>query len=71
LNPPEAAILGVGAVQKKAVVVNDEVQIRPILPLSLAMDHRAIDGAPAAQFFARLKGLLETPCRQRIMDIAF
>jgi pyruvate dehydrogenase E2 component (dihydrolipoamide acetyltransferase) len=71
LNPPEAAILGVGAVQKKAVVVNDEIQIRPILPLSLAMDHRGIDGAPAAQFFARMKELLETPCRQRIMDISF
>ena len=71
LNPPEAAVLAVGAVQKKAVVINDEIQIRPILPLSLAMDHRAIDGAPAAQFFARLKELLETPCRQRVMDIAF
>jgi len=71
LNPPEAAILAVGAVQKKAVVVNDEIQIRPILPLSLGMDHRAIDGAPGAQFFGRLKELLETPCRQRIMDISF
>ncbi|HYB20147.1 MAG TPA: dihydrolipoamide acetyltransferase family protein [Thermodesulfobacteriota bacterium] len=71
LNPPEAAVLAVGAVQKKAVVINDEIQIRPILPLSLAMDHRAIDGAPAAQFFARLKELLETPCRQRVKDIVF
>jgi pyruvate dehydrogenase E2 component (dihydrolipoamide acetyltransferase) len=71
LNPPEVAILAVGAVQKKAVVINDEIQIRPILPLSLTMDHRALDGAPGAQFFARLKELLETPCRQRIMDISF
>ena len=71
LNPPEAAILAVGAIQKKAVVINEEIQIRPILPLSLAMDHRGIDGAPGAHFFARLKELLETPCRQRIMDISF
>ena len=71
LNPPELAILGVGAIQKKAVVINDEIQIRPILPLSLALDHRAIDGAPAAQFFARLKELLETPRQQRMMDISF
>lgn len=66
LNPPEAAILAVGAIRKKPAVVNDEIQIRPILPLSLAMDHRGIDGAPAAQFFARLKALLETPGQQRI-----
>jgi pyruvate dehydrogenase E2 component (dihydrolipoamide acetyltransferase) len=73
LNPPEAAILGVGAIQKKPAVVDDAIQIRPILPLSLAMDHRGIDGAPAAQFFSRLKALLETPCQQRIriVDIAF
>jgi pyruvate dehydrogenase E2 component (dihydrolipoamide acetyltransferase) len=63
----------VGAIQKKPAVVDETIQIRPILPLSLAMDHRGIDGAPAAQFFARLKALLETPCRQRIriVDIAF
>jgi pyruvate dehydrogenase E2 component (dihydrolipoamide acetyltransferase) len=73
LNPPEAAILAVGAIQKKPAVVVDAIQIRPILPLSLAMDHRGIDGAPAAQFFARLKTLLETPGQQRvrIVDIAF
>ena len=71
LNPPEVAILAVGAVQKKAVVIDDQIQIRPVLPLSLAMDHRALDGAPGAQFFARLKELLETPCRQRMMDISF
>jgi pyruvate dehydrogenase E2 component (dihydrolipoamide acetyltransferase) len=71
LNPPELAILGVGAIQRKAAVIKDEIKIRPILPLSLAMDHRGIDGAPAAQFFARLKDLLETPYQQRIVDISF
>ena len=71
LNPPEAAIMGVGTIQKKPVVIGDEIKVRPILPLSLTVDHRAVDGAPAAQFFARLKAMLETPYPERISDIVF
>lgn len=71
LNPPETAILGVGMVQKKPVVMGDEVRVRPMGPFSLAFDHRALDGAPAATFFARVKEMLETPWQKRVTDVAF
>jgi len=71
LNPPESAILGVGAISKKAVVKDDKLEICPILPLSLTMDHRSVDGVPGAQFFGYLKKLLETSRQTRIIDIDF
>ena len=61
INVPECAILAVGAIQKKPVV-NDEgngILIRPRICLTLAFDHRVIDGAPAAKFFQWLKHLVE------------
>ena len=61
INVPECAILAVGAIQKKPVV-NDEgngILIRPRISLTLAFDHRVIDGAPAAKFLQRLKHLVE------------
>ncbi len=61
INAPETAILGVGQITKKAVVVNDAVEIRPMMVLSLSFDHRVIDGAPAAAFLTELKGHLENP----------
>ena len=61
INSPNAAILGVGRIQKKAIVVNDEVAIRSMMNLSLSFDHRIIDGAPAAAFLTELKDILENP----------
>jgi len=61
INYPECAILGVGALVKKPVVVNDDIQIRPKIALTLAFDHRFVDGAPAGRFLQRLKHLIESP----------
>jgi len=61
INKPEAGILAVGKMEKKPVVVNDEIVIRPLMQLSLTYDHRILDGAPAAQFLRRVKQLLENP----------
>lgn len=60
INVPECAILGVGAIIKKPVVVNDQVVIRPRMGLTLAFDHRLTDGAPAARFLQYLKQLAES-----------
>jgi pyruvate dehydrogenase E2 component (dihydrolipoamide acetyltransferase) len=61
VNPPEVAILGVGAIQRKPVSVDDTVAVRERVTLSLAFDHRAVDGAPAAAFLARVREVLEKP----------
>ena len=62
INLPEAAILGVGRIVKKAVVVDDDrIVPRHMLTLSLSFDHRVIDGAPAAKFLQRIKQLVERP----------
>jgi 2-oxoglutarate dehydrogenase E2 component (dihydrolipoamide succinyltransferase)/2-oxoisovalerate dehydrogenase E2 component (dihydrolipoyl transacylase) len=59
INQPQVAILGVGAVQKRAVVINDAIAIRPMCYLSLSFDHRVIDGATADRFMSKVKGYLE------------
>jgi 2-oxoglutarate dehydrogenase E2 component (dihydrolipoamide succinyltransferase)/2-oxoisovalerate dehydrogenase E2 component (dihydrolipoyl transacylase) len=61
INQPQIAILGVGAVQRRAVVVNETIDIRPMAYLSLSFDHRAIDGATADQFMLMVKSVLEQP----------
>jgi pyruvate dehydrogenase E2 component (dihydrolipoamide acetyltransferase) len=61
INLPEAAILGVGRIQPKAVVRGGEVVVAQIMILSLAFDHRVADGAPAARFLQRIKQLVENP----------
>jgi pyruvate dehydrogenase E2 component (dihydrolipoamide acetyltransferase) len=61
INPPETAILGVGRIADKAVVVDGRVEPRTMCTLSLSFDHRVVDGAPAAAFLARLAELLERP----------
>jgi pyruvate dehydrogenase E2 component (dihydrolipoamide acetyltransferase) len=61
INQPESAILAVGAILDKAVVINKEVVIRPMMNLTLSYDHRVIDGAKAAQFMKTLRGLMEDP----------
>jgi 2-oxoglutarate dehydrogenase E2 component (dihydrolipoamide succinyltransferase)/2-oxoisovalerate dehydrogenase E2 component (dihydrolipoyl transacylase) len=59
IHQPQIAILGVGAVQKRAVVINDAIAIRPMCYLSLSFDHRVIDGATADQFMSKVKTHLE------------
>jgi pyruvate dehydrogenase E2 component (dihydrolipoamide acetyltransferase) len=61
LNPPQAAIVAVGATEDKAVPVNGELVVRPMLTLTATFDHRAVDGAPAAAFLQTLKESLEDP----------
>ncbi|MEK4300839.1 dihydrolipoamide acetyltransferase family protein [Oceanobacillus sp. FSL W8-0428] len=61
INGPETAILGVGRITEKAVAVDGELAVRPMMVLSLSFDHRAIDGAPAAAFLTNLKTNLENP----------
>lgn len=61
INPPEAAILGVGSTRKKPVVVEGEVVVRPIASFCLSADHRLLDGADAAALLAKLKELIENP----------
>jgi pyruvate dehydrogenase E2 component (dihydrolipoamide acetyltransferase) len=61
LNPPESAILGVGRIAEKAVVLDGTIVARGMCTLSLSFDHRVVDGAPAAAFLARLAELLERP----------
>jgi pyruvate dehydrogenase E2 component (dihydrolipoamide acetyltransferase) len=62
INPPETGILAVGGVQKRPVVRNDaEIRIRDMLTMTLSVDHRAVDGALAATFIARIKQHLENP----------
>lgn len=61
INPPNAAILAVGAVLDEVVAVKGEVCIRPILHATLSIDHRVIDGALAAQYLSKFKEVLENP----------
>ncbi len=59
INQPQVAILGLGGIQKRAVVIDDAIAIRPMVYLSLSFDHRSIDGAVADQFMAEIKHTLE------------
>jgi len=59
INQPQVAILGVGAVEKRPVVVDDAIGIRPMAYLSLGYDHRIIDGAVADEFLSHIKKTLE------------
>lgn len=61
INPPESAILAVGAITAKPVVVDGEICVRPCMKLCLSADHRVVDGALAARFLARVKDLTEAP----------
>jgi pyruvate dehydrogenase E2 component (dihydrolipoamide acetyltransferase) len=61
INPPESAILAVGAVRKAPVVVNDELAVGHRMKVTLSCDHRVVDGALGAQFLAEVRRLLENP----------
>ena len=61
INPPQAAILAVGALEPKAVVSDGELVARHVMGVTLACDHRILYGADAAEFLARIRALLEQP----------
>lgn len=63
INPPQTAILGMHKIQKRPVVLNGEIVIRPMMYLALSYDHRLIDGKDAVQFLNFVKELLEQPIR--------
>ena len=61
INPPQAAILTVGSVEPRPVVRDGELVVRHTMAATLVCDHRILYGAPAAQFLARVRELLEHP----------
>lgn len=61
INPPQSAILGMHAINKRAHVVNDKVEVRPIMYIALSYDHRIIDGREAVTTLKRIKTLIEDP----------
>ncbi|MBI5967509.1 MAG: 2-oxo acid dehydrogenase subunit E2 [Deltaproteobacteria bacterium] len=61
INQPESAILGIGAIIDKPVVINKEITVRPMMKATLSYDHRVIYGAKAAEFIKTLKELMEDP----------
>jgi pyruvate dehydrogenase E2 component (dihydrolipoamide acetyltransferase) len=61
VNPPEAAILGVGRILEKPAAYRGTIALRDMLTLSLTHDHRLVDGAPAAAFLQTVTQFLETP----------
>lgn len=67
ISQPQIAILGVGAVQKRPVVLNDAIAIRPMSYLSLSFDHRVIDGATADRFMSKVKAYLEQSNWEKVL----
>lgn len=61
LNPPQVGILGLHKIQDRAVPVNGQVVIRPMMYLALSYDHRIVDGREAVQFLVKIKGFIEDP----------
>ncbi len=67
-TPPQSAILGMHAIQKRPVVVDDEIVIRPMMYVALTYDHRIMDGRDAVSFLVRIKKSVEDP-RQLLLDL--
>jgi len=63
LNPPQCGILGMHKIQKRPVVVDDQIVIRPMMYLALSYDHRIVDGKEAVSFLVNVKNMLEDPTR--------
>lgn len=61
VNPPQTAIIGVGRIREKPVVVNGEIAVKPVVAFSLVFDHRVVDGTSAALFLQEVKHFLENP----------
>ena len=63
LNPPQSAILGMHSIQQRAVVIDGEIVVRPMMYLAVTYDHRIVDGKDAVQFLVTIKNVLEDPAR--------
>jgi 2-oxoglutarate dehydrogenase E2 component (dihydrolipoamide succinyltransferase) len=63
LNPPQSGILGMHSIQKRPVVVDDQIVVRPMMYLALSYDHRIVDGREAVSFLVRIKECIENPER--------
>jgi 2-oxoglutarate dehydrogenase E2 component (dihydrolipoamide succinyltransferase) len=63
LLPPQSGILGMHAIQKRPVVINDQIVVRPMMNIALTYDHRLVDGRESVGFLVRIKELLEDPAR--------
>jgi len=61
LNPPQVAILAVGVIEEEPVVVDGDLEIKPMMTLTLTCDHRALDGSVASEFLGTVRALLEEP----------
>ena len=61
--PPQSGILGMHAIQKRPMVVNDKIEIRSMMYLALSYDHRLVDGRESVSFLVRVKQYLEDPTR--------
>jgi 2-oxoglutarate dehydrogenase E2 component (dihydrolipoamide succinyltransferase) len=61
LNPPQVGILGLHKIQDRAVALNGEVVVRPMMYLALSYDHRIVDGREAVQFLVKAKEYIEDP----------
>jgi 2-oxoglutarate dehydrogenase E2 component (dihydrolipoamide succinyltransferase) len=61
INPPQSAILGMHSIEKRPIVVGDEIKIAPMMYLALSYDHRIIDGREAVLFLSRIKKIIEDP----------
>ncbi|PHR91284.1 MAG: dihydrolipoyllysine-residue succinyltransferase [Robiginitomaculum sp.] len=68
LNPPQSGILGMHKIEKRAVVIDDQIVIRPMMYLALSYDHRIVDGKGAVTFLVRVKECLEDPERM-LLDL--
>ena len=66
LNPPQSAILGMHSIQKRPVVVDDQIVVRPMMYLALSYDHRIVDGREAVSFLVRIKDCIENPERMML-----
>ena len=68
LNPPQSAILGMHTIQKRPMVIGDEIKIRQMMYIALSYDHRLIDGRDSVSFLVKIKEMLEDPTRL-LLDI--
>jgi len=68
LNPPQSGILGMHKIEKRAVVIDDQIVIRPMMYIALTYDHRIVDGKGAVSFLVHVKNALEDPSRM-LLDV--
>jgi len=68
INYPQSGILGMHAIEKRAVVVDDQIVIRPMMYLALSYDHRVVDGKTSIEFLVHIKNMLEDP-RRFLLDL--